>query len=316
MSLDADCKKVHELYALANRPPLQTLTPAEAREGYRRGTTILASEPVEVGDVRDLAADGPAGKIPLRMYRPKDTDGKTVLPALIFFHGGGWTIGDFDTHDAVCRYLAAKSGAAVIAVDYRLAPEHRFPAAVEDAFAATCWIAANAGALAIDARRLAVGGDSAGGNLSAVVTLMARDAKGPDLKLQVLIYPAVDFTMSAPSFTSNADVLPLTREAVVWFRDHYFGPQGEKAFERDWRASPLFADLSGLPTAHVVTAGCDVLCDEGRAYADKLEAAGVAVERAHFPGMIHGFVTMGKIVAGAHTALDGCAAAIKRALAP
>ncbi|MDX2203123.1 MAG: alpha/beta hydrolase [Hyphomicrobiaceae bacterium] len=313
MSLDPDCKKVHELYALANRPPLETLTVAEAREGYRRGTAILASDPVDVGSVRDLAAQGPAGAIPLRMYRPKGAADTAALPALVFFHGGGWTIGDFDTHDAVCRYLCAASGAAVIAVDYRLAPEHRFPAAVEDAFAATRWIAANAAALGIDGTRLGVGGDSAGGNLSAVVALMAREAKGPDLRLQVLIYPAVDFTMASPSFATNADVLPLTRQAVVWFADKYLGSAIGTA-ARDWRASPLFADLAGLPPAHVVTAGCDVLCDEGRAFADKLEAAGVAVERAHYPGMIHGFVTMGKVVAGAQTALAGCAAAIRRAL--
>lgn len=314
MSLDPDCKRVHELYALANRPPLQTMTVAEAREGYRRGTTILAADPVEVGEVRDLKADGPAGGIPLRMYRPKGADAGATLAALIFFHGGGWTIGDFDTHDSVCRQLCNESGAAVIAVDYRMAPEHRFPAAVDDAFAAARWVAANAKSLAIDAGRLAVGGDSAGGNLSAVVSLLARDAKGPPLKLQVLIYPAVDFTMSAKSFTTNADVLPLTTAAVVWFRDHYLGPDPDKA-GRDWRASPIFADLEGLPPAYVVTAGYDVLCDEGKAYADKLEAAGVAVERAHFSGMIHGFVTMGKYVKAANTALSGCAQAIKRALA-
>ncbi|RTL71757.1 MAG: alpha/beta hydrolase [Hyphomicrobiales bacterium] len=313
MSLDPDCKRVHELYALANRPPLETLTPAEAREGYRRATTILASDPVDVGEVRDLAATGPAGAIPLRLYRPKGANPQAPLPALVFFHGGGWTIGDFDTHDAVCRALCAESGVAVLAVDYRMAPEHRFPAAAEDAYAATAWIAANSKTLAIDPTRLAVGGDSAGGNLSAVVALMARDKGGPALKLQVLIYPAVDFTMSAKSFETNGDVLPLTRAAVVWFRDHYLGPDLE-IVGRDWRASPIFADLKGLPPAYVVTAGYDVLCDEGKAYADKLETAGVSVERAHFPGMIHGFVTMGKYVQAAQTALSDCANAIKRAL--
>lgn len=314
MSLDPDCKRVHELYALAKRPPLESLTPAEAREGYRRATTILASDPVDVGEVRDLTAAGPAGPIPLRLYRPKGAATDTKLPALVFFHGGGWTIGDFDTHDAVCRTLCTESGAAVVAVDYRMAPEHRFPAAADDAYAATAWIAANAGPLAIDANRLAVGGDSAGGNLSAVVALMARDQNGPALKLQVLIYPAVDFTMSAKSFETNGDVLPLTRAAVVWFRDHYLGPDLETA-GRDWRASPIFADLEGLPPAYVVTAGYDVLCDEGKAYADKLEAAGVPVEHAHFSGMIHGFVTMGKYVQAAQTALSGCAKAMTRALA-
>ncbi len=314
MSLDPDCKKVHEIYALAKRPPLETMTPAEAREGYRRGTAILGADPVEVGATEDKVADGPAGKIPLRIYRPKGAAAGRMLPALVYFHGGGWTIGDFDTHDSVCRALANESGAVVVAVDYRLAPEHRFPAAVEDAFAATKWIAANAARLGIDAARLAVGGDSAGGNLAAVVSLLARDAGGPALKLQLLIYPAVDFTMSADSFRRNGDVLPLTTAAVDWFRAQYLGPEVETS-GRDWRASPIFTDLAKVPPAYVLTAGYDVLCDEGKAYADKLQAAGVPVERAHFPGMIHGFITMGKIVKGAHTAVSGCAAAVKKALA-
>ena len=315
MSLDPDCKKVHELYALAGRPPLETLTPAEAREGYLRGSALLGPDPAEVGEIRNLVAQGPAGDIPLRLYRPKGKSADAILPALIFFHGGGWVIGDLETHDRLCRQLCNESGVAIIAVHYRLAPEHVFPACVEDAFAATQWIAANAAALRIDAQRLAVGGDSAGGNLSAVVSLMARDAKGPALRLQVLIYPAVDFRMNSPSFTTRGDVLPLTKQAVKWFGDHYLGKIPGAV--DDWRASPIrAASLAGLPPAHVVTAGYDVLCDEGRAYADALEKADVAVERAHFPGMIHGFITMGRIVKAADTAIAGCAAALKRALTP
>lgn len=315
MTLDADCKKVHELYVLAGRPPLETLTPAEAREGYLRGSALLGPDPAEVGDVRSLSAKGPAGDIPLRLYRPKGVAKDQILPALVYFHGGGWVIGDLETHDRLCRQLCNESGVCVVAVDYRLAPEHPFPAPVEDAFAATQWIAANASALGIDGARLAVGGDSAGGNLSAIVALMARDAKGPPLKLQLLIYPAVDFAMNTPSFESRGEVLPLTKNAVVWFRDHYFGKDLPRA-TADWRASPLRApDLSGVPPAYVITAGYDVLCDEGRAYADALEKAGVAVERAHYEGMIHGFISMGRIVQKANVAISGCAAALKKALA-
>lgn len=313
MTLDADCKKVHELYALAGRPPIETLTPPEVREGYVRGSALLGPDPAEVAEVRELAAEGPAGAIPLRLYRPKGSAAGQVLPALVFFHGGGWVIGDLETHDRLCRQLSNESGTCVIAVHYRLAPEHVFPAAVEDAFAATQWIAANATSLGIDATRLAVGGDSAGGNLSAVVSLLARDAKGPALRLQVLIYPAVDFAMNTASFETRGDVLPLTKQAVTWFRDHYLGTDAAKF--ADWRASPALApSLAGLPPAYVVTAGYDVLCDEGRAYAAALARAGVPVEEAHFEGMIHGFITMGRIVAKANVAIAGCAAALKKHL--
>lgn len=315
MSLDPDCKKVHELYALAGRPPLETLTPAEAREGYLRGSALLGPDPAEVGHVRNLAAPGPAGEIPLRLYRPKGASPGTALPAMVFFHGGGWVIGDLDTHDRLCRQLCNDAGIAIIAVHYRLAPEHPFPASVEDAFAATQWIAAQARDLGVDPTRLAVGGDSAGGNLSAIVALMARDANGPALRLQVLVYPAVDFRMSSKSFETRGDVLPLTRQAVQWFRDHYLGKSPGDRVD-DWRASPIRAEsLKGLPPAYVITAGYDVLCDEGQAYAEALESAGVAVERAHFPGMIHGFITMGRFVGAANTAIAGCAAALRRALA-
>lgn len=314
--IDPDCLKVHELFALAKRPPMEQQSPAEAREAYQRGRAFLQPESPVMAEVRDLTADGPAGPIPLRLYRPHGAASGAILPALVYYHGGGWVIGDLDSHDTLCRQLCNMSGAAVIAVDYRLAPEHRFPAAVDDAYAALVWIAANAKALHIDARRLAVGGDSAGGNLATIAALMARDQKGPALRLQLLIYPATDFGMNTPSFTTRGDVLPLTKAAVVWFASLYFGPNANNPkVTGDWRASPAHAaSHAGLPPAYVVTAGYDVLCDEGRAYADKLEAAGTMVERVHYPGMIHGFITMGKLVAVANTAVAGCAAAVKRAL--
>jgi acetyl esterase len=315
MALHPDCLKIHALYAAAKRPPLEQQTPVEARDGMNRGRPILQPDPPEMGEVRALSAPGPAGAIPLRLYRPKGATAAALLPVLIYYHGGGWVIGDLDSHDVLCRQLCNASGAAVISVDYRLAPEHRFPAAVEDGNAALFWIADNAASLGIDATRLAVGGDSAGGNLAAVAAIAARDRGGPALRLQLLIYPAVDFAAQSASYTSEADILPLTDKAMVWFQDHYLGSD-KRAAAQDWRASPLRAPShANLPPAFILTAEHDVLRDEGRVYANTLEAAGVAAERANFPGMIHGFITMGRIIADADKAVAVCAAALKKAFA-
>ena len=314
--LDPDCIKVHQLYALAKRPPLEQQTPAEARDGMARSRAILTPDPPDMAEVRNLAASGPAGPIALRLYRPRGAAPSAILPALIYYHGGGWVIGDLDSHDVLCRELANGSGASVISVDYRLAPEHRYPAAVDDAYAAFAWIAAHAKDMQIDATRLAVGGDSAGGNLAAVVALMARDKGGPALRLQLLIYPATDFAMQTASYATRGDVLPLTRAAMVWFRDHYFGAAATDAkVTADWHAAPArAANHKNLPPAFVLTAGYDVLCDDGKNYAATLQSAGVPVERAHYPGMIHGFITMGKVVRVANDAVAACAQALKRAL--
>ena len=314
--IDPDCVKVHQLYALAKRPPLEQQTPAEARDGMARSRAILTPDPPDMAEVRNLSASGPTGSIALRLYRPRGAAPSAILPALIYYHGGGWVIGDLDSHDVLCRELANGSGASVISVDYRLAPEHRYPAAVDDAYAAYIWISAHAKDLQIDVTRLAVGGDSAGGNLAAVVALMARDTKGPALRLQLLIYPATDFAMQTVSYSTRGDVLPLTRAAMIWFRDHYFEAAASDAkVTADWRAAPAHAaSHRNLPAAFVLTAGYDVLCDDGRAYAATLEAAGVPVQRAHYPGMIHGFITMGKIVRVANEAVAACAEAVRRAL--
>ncbi len=315
MALDPDCVKIHELYRLANRPPLEQQTPEEARQAMHRGRPILQPDAPEMSVVRDLSAVGPAGAIPVRLYRPKGAAAEARLPALVYYHGGGWVIGDLDSHDVLCRQLCNASGAAVVAVDYRLAPEHRFPAAVDDAYAALTWVAANAASLGIDATRLAVGGDSAGGNLAAVAALQAREEGGPALRLQLLIYPAVDFAMSGGSYVSEADVLPLTDKAMFWFHDHYLAGAKQSA-ARDWRASPICAaSHAGLPAAFVLIAEHDVLRDEGDAYAAKLESAGVTVNRVNCPGMIHGFITMGRIIGAANAAVDACAAALKKHLA-
>ncbi len=313
MALDPDCVRVHDLYRLAGRPPLQTLSPPEAREAMKAARAVFQPDPPVVSSVRDLTCPGPAGAIPLRYYRPASAAATTKLPVLVFYHGGGWVIGDLETHDTLCRELANGSGAAVIAVDYRLAPEHRFPAAVEDSFAATKWVAEHGAELVLDTSRLAVGGDSAGGNLAAVVALMARDANGPAIKHQLLIYPATDASQTQVSHTENADVLPLTKPVMDWFWTHYLDGKDGTA---DWRASPLVAgSLINLPPAHVITAGYDVLRDEGLDYADKLESAGASVTRKHYPGQIHGFITMGKMVGDANVAVAESAAALSVALA-
>lgn len=312
MPLDVHAAKVLEMIRLSGRPPYETLAPAEARQFSRNARAVLAPEPPEMGAVRDIKI-GEGGAIPARLYRPLGSAPNAALPALIYFHGGGWVIGDLDTHDVVCRQIANGSGAAVVSVDYRLAPEHKFPAAVEDAIAATAWIAAHGTTLGIDTARLAVGGDSAGGNLAAVVALDARDRDGPKLIQQTLIYPATESTMSHPSHERFAEGLLLTRPTMKWFLGHYLRGAEDLA---DWRVSPLRAtSLADLPPALVLTAGYDPLCDEGEDYAARLAAAGVPVTRVRVEGMIHGFLTMGKLIPAANEAVAMIAAALKIAFA-
>jgi acetyl esterase len=228
----------------------------------------------------------------------------------VFFHGGGWVIGNLDSHDVVCRALAHAGELIVISIDYRLAPEHKFPAAVDDAVAATQWVADHARSLGIDAARLSVGGDSAGGNLAAVVTLAARDGNGPALAGQVLIYPATDFTMGHPSHSESETSVLLTHSVIRWFRDHYLTGAADI---HDWRASPAkAATLTGLPPAYVLTAGADPLRDEGDDYARRLQEAGVPVTHRSFPGQFHGFFTMGKLLQQANVAATDIGAWLKQ----
>lgn len=308
--LDPHAEQVLALVRMAQRPAFETVTAPQAREMYREGRAAVSPEPPHVASVRELSAPGPAGTIPLRLYRGADTADRP-LPVLMFFHGGGWVIGDLDTHDVVCRRLANAAECAVVSVDYRLAPEHKFPAAVDDCIAATNWVAAEAGTLGLDSTRMAVGGDSAGGNLSAVVALHVRDNDGPELRLQLLIYPATDFAMSHPSHKIRGEGYLLTHATMKWFRDAYLRSDSDIA---DWRASPLRApDLSRLPPAYVITAGFDPLCDEGITYANRLKAAGVLVQHAHLPGQIHGFITMGKLIPAADSATTEAGKALKAA---
>ena len=262
--------------------------------------------------VRDLQAPGPGGPIPLRGYRPAGSAPADVLPALVYYHGGGWTIGDLDTHDTLSRELCNLSGCAVVAVDYRMGPEHRFPAAVDDALAATYWVRAQAAELGIDASRLAVGGDSAGGNLAAVVAIAARDAGDLPIAFQLLIYPATDMRCVHPSHTSNGQGYVLTSDSIRYFHDHYID---DPRHDLDWRASPLLhPDLSRLPPALVLTAGYDPLRDEGLDYARALTAAGNRAAYVCFERQIHGFITMGRLIDEANAAVSMCAAELRRVL--
>src|SRR6202045_4493880 len=231
MPLDHDAEMLLEMIRAANRPAFETVGADEARLLFNAGRKVLAPDPMPVAETRDLAIPGPGGPIPARLYRPAATG---TLPVLVFFHGGGWVVGDIESHDTGCRHLANRAECAVVSVDYRLAPEHKFPAAVEDCFAATAWIAQEAAALGIDRERLAVGGDSAGGNLAAVVSLIARDRGAPKLRCQALLYPAVKCGMTHASHDRFAEGYLLTRPTMKWFREHYLrGP----ADVEDWRAS-------------------------------------------------------------------------------
>ena len=306
VTLDPSAAHIVQLFREAGRPPLDTLSPTDARIAYLMGRAVTQPEPPELQSVKPLTVPGPAGPIPLRVYTPNGITGQDALaPGLVFFHGGGWVIGDLDSHDTVCRQLAAGADRIVVAVDYRLAPEHKFPAAIDDAIAATDWIAANAMQLGIDANRIVVGGDSAGGNLAAAVALHARD-HGPKLSGQMLVYPVTELAMSHPSHSEPETSVLLTHTVMRWFRDHYVNSDSDHA---DWRGSPLrAADLKGLPPAIVVTAGADPLRDEGNEYADKLEAAGVEVTHRNWPGQFHGFFTMGKVIPEANAMVaDVCA---------
>ena len=293
-------------------PPTHTLSVADARAYYRDRRSVTQPAPPEVALVRELEASGPHGAIALRLYRPLGSNAAAVLPVLVYYHGGGWTIGDLDTHDVLCRELANGSGCALVSVDYRLAPEHRFPAAVDDALAATRWVRAHAAELKLDAQRLAVGGDSAGGNLAAVVAISARDSRDLPIAYQLLIYPATDAHRSMPSHAENGQGYLLTKDTMDYFSDQYLP---DHARYDEWRASPLLhTDLAGLPPALVLTAGYDPLRDEGLAYAERLTAAGNRASYVCFDRQIHGFVTMGKVLDEANTAVAVCAAELRRAL--
>ncbi|WP_431801861.1 alpha/beta hydrolase [Halobacillus andaensis] len=301
MVLDPQVKALLDQLKVMGAPPLEQLPPEQARQLFR----MLAGSREEkeaVHQVTNQKIPGPDGEIPIRVYKP---EGAGQHPALVFFHGGGWVIGDLDTHDNVCRALTNLAGCAVISVDYRLAPEHKFPAAVEDSFTALEWAAEHAEDLNIERGKIAVGGDSAGGNLSAVVAMMAREKGMPSLVCQLLFYPATDFTADTESMRENAEGYFLTRESMNFFRNHYLNNEEDA---NNWYASPSLAEnLSGLPEAFIITAEYDPLRDEGEAYAHRLKEANVPVTLKRYDGMIHGFLSMASQIEQGKTALQEAA---------
>jgi len=304
LPLDPQLQTLIEQMQATNQPSLSDLEVTEARALVEQMATLV-SDRKEVAEVKDLVIPGPAVEIPARIYRPGDG----TLPGLVWFHGGGWVLGSLESTDPLCRSLAAQAGCLVISVDYRLAPEHRFPAAVEDAYAATRWVAEHGPELGLDPTRLAVGGDSAGGNLAAVVALQAREA-GPRLSYQLLVYPATDLRGWYPSYEENWGYF-LTERDMRWFEGNYLNADSEKD---DPRVSPLHASSHvGLPPALIVTAEYDPLRDQGEAYGEKLRADGVPVEVRRYQGMIHAF--LGMPVDRAKTALQEIATALRTALA-
>jgi len=315
--LHPDARALLDLIEERRLPAMHTLTPVDARAFYRDRRFFTQPAAPEVGGLIDTRCEGPHGAIPLRIYRPLGAGASparaSTLPALVYYHGGGWTIGDLDTHDVLCRELCNAGGTVVVAVDYRMGPEHRFPAAVDDCIAATSWVHRQASELGIDPTRLAVGGDSAGGNLAAVVSIAARDAGTLPIAYQLLIYPATDMRRGHPSHTENGSGYLLTSETIGYYHDHYIA---DPAHDLDWRASPLLhPDLSRLPPALVLTAGFDPLRDEGFDYANRLVAAGNRATYVCFERQIHGFITMGKVIDEANAAVTLCAGELARVLA-
>jgi acetyl esterase len=305
MSLHPQVTALLERVGGSPLPPYHTVPPFVARRVYRDTRAALAPKAPELAEVRLLVFDR---SIAVRAYRPVRDE---TLPALVFFHGGGWTIGDVDTHDVLCRQLALGARCAVFSVDYRLAPEAPFPAAVEDCFRATQFVHSHAVELRVESNRIAVGGDSAGGNLAAVVALLARDKGGPALAGQLLIYPATDQRCSMPSHDRNGEGYLLTRDGIRFLRSSYLPNPSDYS---DWRASPLLASSHAkLPPAFVLTAGYDPLVDEGRAYAERLAAAGVDVAYREHSDMIHGFVLFGGVLDTANAAVAECCARLRSA---
>ncbi|SDJ16889.1 alpha/beta hydrolase [Salimicrobium halophilum] len=306
MVLHPQAKFLLDQMAEADETPMHLQTPQEAREAT--DFSPLAGEPEEVAKVEDRTIPGPEGDIPVRVYTP---EGEGPFPALVFYHGGGWVIGDLESVDVPCRMIANRSECVVVSVDYRLAPEHKFPAAVDDAYAALRWVASYGKEINVDPSHVAVGGDSAGGNLAAVTSLMARDRQEFSVSYQMLIYPVTNYSFETESYKENADDYLLTKDSMQYFWNHYLlkDRDGSSAY-----ASPLLVeDLSDLPPAFVVTAGYDPLRDEGEAYAERLRTAGVDVEYHKYDGMIHGFFWMPGVLDDGRDCIERASAALKQA---
>jgi len=308
MPLDPQAKAFLDQMASMGGLALHALPVPEARALMQAMAGMSATIDLPIASVEDRTIPGPGGSIPVRLYTP---EGRGAHPLLLYFHGGGWVLGGLDTHDTVCRELAHGAGCAVMSVDYRLAPEHQFPAAPDDCYAALVWAATNAAAIGVDATRIAVGGDSAGGNLTCVTALQARDKGGPRLCFQLPVYPVTNHSLDTPSYRENAKGYLLETESMAWFWGHYLPSDrdGEHAY-----ASPLRAtDFRELPPALVITAEFDPLRDEGEAYGKRLQEAGVPTELRRYDGMIHGFFGMSAIMDQAKAAIADASTALRRA---
>ncbi|HLL27478.1 MAG TPA: alpha/beta hydrolase [Xanthobacteraceae bacterium] len=307
MPLDPHVKGLLDFIAAAGRPKIWQLTPPEARQAFLALANLADAKNEPIGKIENGELPGPAIPLPFRLYTPIEAAAEP-LAGLVYFHGGGFVIGNLDTHDGFLRMLANASGCRVISIDYRLAPEHKFPAAIEDAYAATKWVADHAATLGIDPNRLAVGGDSAGGNLAALVCQLAKKAGTPKIALQVLFCAATDVAGETESHHAFAEGYFLDQKSIRWFMQQYLPPG-------DVRASPLRADdLAGLPPAHIHTAEFDPLRDEGKAYADRLKRSGGNVQYTCHTGMIHHFYGMAHAIPYARVAVKDAGAAIKAAL--
>ena len=308
--LDPQAQALMTLLSEKGIPPVHTQTPGEARASYRARRSFTQPDAPDVGRVQDLHFSHSGVDIAVRVYHPPGAT--QAMPALVYLHGGGWTVGDLDTHDVLCRTLCLQSGGVVVAVDYRMGPEHKFPAGYEDAVAAWQWVASQAQVLGVDPARIAIGGDSAGGNLAAAACLGLRE-QGLKPVLQLLIYPSTLMAPETASYQTNGQGYMLTRDSMAWYSGNYLR---EPQDALDWRASPqLAASHANLPPAFVLTAGFDPLRDEGLMYADALSRAGVSSQYICFERQIHGFITMGRVLQEANTAVTLCAQALRTAWA-
>ncbi|MEN9996488.1 MAG: Carboxylesterase NlhH [Pseudomonadota bacterium] len=312
--LDPQAQALMQLMIDKGVPPVNTLTPSEARASYRSRRTFTQPDAPEVFKVEDQVVSHHGVNVPVRVYHPHAAQTQNALPGLVYIHGGGWTIGDLDTHDVLCRSLCLQANIVVVSVDYRMGPEHKFPAAYDDTVAAFNWTVAHASKLGIDPSRIAIGGDSAGGNLSAAACIGLRDQTGLSVQpaFQLLIYPATIMWPDTASYHANGKGYMLTQDSIAYYTENYLRNRDDA---KDWRASPqLAASHEGLPPAFVMTAGFDPLRDEGLMYADALSKAGVPSQYICFERQIHGFITMGRVMQEANTAVSLCAQVLKTQL--
>ncbi|MBN9389783.1 MAG: alpha/beta hydrolase [Chloroflexi bacterium] len=306
MSLDPQVQAYLARLASLNIPSKYELGPEKVRQQARAGSFALSGEPPAIAKVEDLVVPGPTGQVPVRVYTPA---GSGPFPALLYSHGGGWVNCDLDTHEVICRSLANGAGCIVVSVDYRQSPEYKFPSGLEDCYAVLTWLAASAAELNVDPARLAVGGDSSGGNFAAALALMARDRGGPDLALQLLIYPITDLRLETPSMARNGTGYALTEEDMEWYREQYI--RDEADIENPLVSPGLAADLTGLPSAFILTAEFDPLVDEAEIYGERLAEAGVPVKVSCYDGQIHGFVRMTAVIDRSYVALAECSQVLK-----